>query len=837
MHLGGSEVRIERAEASSLGLLKSVIVRRPLVPLAVAFIAGIVVAHSAPIPALVWFIGSLLCGGLALLFAIYRRTKAATGPLLLLFFMLGAGRLEVELRLPPPPHHIDRLPEALIEQPLMLEGIVVSPTDPMAWDMRGVERGEGDRVRILLDLQRLWPEGQEVAAIGRAYLTLLRPAFIPAYGDRIRGLFKLRRPRGYLNPGGFDYPLYLRSQGVRLEGWAAKEGAIERRGAGEGSRLLGWAYGLRGRLMHDVNRRLPPEQAALLVAVTLGERSGIPRRITEAFAESGTYHILAISGLNVSLLAGALFFLLKAVRVPLRTSALLSMGLITFYAALAGGSASVVRAAVMADVYLLGLVLDREADSFNTLALSALGLLLWQPLFLFDVGFQLTFVATGAILVAVDRLPLASLSVPWRWAVTPAVWSVAAFLVTAPILASTFHRISPIGILANLPIVPLSGLLTGLGMLFAVLATVIPHSLGWFITLIGWMIDLLVGLAGWFARLPLASVQLFSPDAAMTVCYYLALGAWTIATGQRWLRWLACSATLALVILVSARMLPIFQNGQLRMTVLDVGQGDAIVLELPGKRTILIDGGGLFDDRFDIGEQVVVPFLLSRWIGHLDLVILSHPHPDHLNGLQAVLRHLTVGQVWDSGQRAAMPTYLWFEEALRWRRIPHKILQDGYRTSEFTPVQIAVLHPSNPMLQGSRRGHFSDVNSNSLVLAIRYGKVTLLLPGDIEQEAEHLLLEQGADLAAQVLKVPHHGGRTSSSEPFLAKVRPKVAVVSAGYRNRFRHPHQETLDRYRATAIDLYRTDRDGAVTVTSDGNTVEVTTFRQSSRQLWQDG
>jgi competence protein ComEC len=523
---------------------------------------------------------------------------------------------------------------------------------------------------------------------------------------------------------------------------------------------------------------------------------------------------------------------LKAVRVPLRLRALLSMGLITFYAALAGGSASVVRAAVMADVYLLGLVLDREADSLNTLALSALGLLLWQPLCLFDVGFQLTFIATWAILVAVDQVPLTSLPAPWRWAATPLVLSIAAFLGTIPILASTFYRISPVGILANLPIVPLSGLLTGAGMLFAVLATVIPQSLGWFAVLIGWLIDLLVGVAGWFARLPLASVTIFPPSVPMMVCYYLALGAWVMATGQRWFRWLAYSAAVILVILISVRILPIFQNDRLRMTVLDVGQGDGIVLELPGKRTILIDGGGLFDDRFDIGEQVVVPFLLSRWIGHLDLVVLSHPHPDHLNGLQAVLRRFPVSEVWDSGQRAAMPTYLWFEETLRWRRIPHKILQDGYLTSEFAPVQIAVLHPSNVMLQGSKRGHFSDVNSNSLVLSVTYGNVTLLLPGDIEEEAERLLLERGADLQAQVLKVPHHGGRTSSSEPFLASVRPKIAVVSAGYRNRFRHPHQETLDRYRATAADLYRTDRDGAVTVTSDGNTIEVSTFRPSGRQ-----
>jgi competence protein ComEC len=803
--------------------------RRPLVPPVVMFLSGIAAAQLAIVPAPFWLLGALLAALLALLFAVLSRPLTSMAFLLLTFFALGAGRLDVELRLLPP-NHVDRLPEEVLEQPLLVEGVIASPSDPLEADTRGVE-GEAGRVRVLVDLRTIWLEGQQIEVTGRARLTLLRPGIVLKYGDRIRGQFKLRRPRGYLNPGGFDYPLYLRTMGVALEGWAGEADALERRGAGEGSWLLTGAYALRDRMIRAVTQLLPPDQASLLVAVTLGERSGIPRRFNEAFLGSGTYHIIAISGLNVSLIAGALFFLLRGFRVPLRLSALVSMGLITFYAALAGGSPSVVRAAVMADVYLLALVLDREADSLNTLALSALGLAIWQPLVLFDVGFQLTFVATWAILVAVGLVPLGRLPAAWRWGAASFVLSVAAFLGTAPILASTFHRISPVGILANLLIVPLSGLLTGAGMLFALLATVTPRSLSLFAALIGLLIDLLVDVAEWFAQWPFASVRLFSPTMPMVVCYYLALGAGVISPGRRWLRWFALSAALAIVILVAARLVPMPRDGRVRMTVLDVGQGDAIVVELPGRRTILIDGGGLFDDRFDIGEQVVVPFLLSRWIGHLDLVLLSHPHPDHLNGLMAVLHQFPVGQVWDGGQRVTNMTYLWFEEVLRDKRIPHKIYGAGYRTSEFDPVQIAVLHPPTDLLRGSPRGHFSDVNSNSLVIALRYGNVTFLLPGDIEDEAERLLLEREADLSAQVLKVPHHGGRTSSGLPFLERVRPSVAVVSAGYRNRFRHPHQETLERYRGSGIDLYRTDRDGAVTVSTDGDSIEVATTRGSHR------
>src|SRR3990172_7144688 len=279
--------------------------RRPLVPLVVVLLSGIGAAELALLPV-----------ALSLLFAAYEHPLVATLFLLLLFFALGAGRLEVELRLRPL-HHVDRLPEGVLEEPLWIEGIVASPTDPLAGEPRGVE-GDAGRIRILLDLRSIWLEGRETPIRGRARLTLLQPQIVPAYGDRIRGLVKLRRPRGYLNPGGFDYPLHLRTLGVTLEGWVGEGDILERRGTGEGSIVHNWAYALRARMIRAVNQLLPQDEASLLAAITLGERTGIPSQINQAFLGSGTYHILAISGLNVSLLAGALLFVLKAIRVPLR---------------------------------------------------------------------------------------------------------------------------------------------------------------------------------------------------------------------------------------------------------------------------------------------------------------------------------------------------------------------------------------------------------------------------------------------------------------------------------------------------------------------------------------
>jgi competence protein ComEC len=808
--------------------------RRPLVPLVVAFILGIAAASVVTFPSWAWLLGTLLMAGLALPLAASDRRRAATGLVLVLFLALGAGRLDAERRLRPA-DHVDRLPEELLDAPMRIEGVVTSLADPAAGDVRGSDEQDGRR-RVLVGLRSLWVDGREIPVSGGARLTLVRPAVTLAYGDRIRGVFTLRRPRGYLNPGGFDYPLYLRAMGISLEGWAREGEVIERPARGEGGTVRAAAYALRERMILAVRGLLPADRASLLLAVTVGERTGLPRRIREAFLASGTYHIVAISGLHVSLLAGALFFALRMTRVPVPLSAGLSIILVTFYAALAGGNPSVVRAAVMAVVFLLALILDREADAWNSLALSALLILLWQPLFLFDAGFRLTFVATAGILSALRLAPPDRLATPWRWAMRALLASAAAFLTTAPILASTFHRISPVGVLANLVIVPVSGLLTAAGMLFALLATVIPGALGHVAAAIGVVADLAVSLAAWFGRLPFASLAAFSPTAPMVVCYYAAIGTAALRRGWRWRLCVGLVAALVLLALIWIRSTRVPPQDHLRITVLDVGQGDAIAVELPGRRAMLIDGGGLFDDRFDVGERVVVPFLLSRWIGALDLVVLSHPHPDHLNGLRAVLRQFPVRQVWDGGLRVGSPSYLWLAEVLRYRRIPHKVIEAGYRTAEFDPVEIAVLHPPARRLRGSKRGRSSDVNSNSLVLSVRYRDVRILLPGDIEREAEQVLVHGGAELAADVLKVPHHGSRTSSTGPFLARVGPAAAVISAGHRNRFRHPHPETLERFRERAIAVFRTDRDGAVTITTDGRQIDVTTM-SGSRRTWSVG
>lgn len=796
----------------------------PLVPLAVVFCLGIAIAPALPFATSVWVGAALL--GLAL---------GAAGPwlglgrlrwpaLVLGFFCLGAHAIVVAER-GAPPHHLSRVPEAALAGPLVAEGWVAVPPDPQPPDTR--DSRDIQRTRFVIDVTQLTLDGLRVPATGRARLTVFGPPVEVRYGDSVRGTFRLRHPRRFENPGAFDYPAYLASQGVYLEGWTREPVEVSR--AASGSRLLGAVFGVRTVLLQRLDAAMPPQQAGLLKATVLGDRSGLTPEMNRAFLDSGTYHILAISGLNVSLLAGALFGLFRLVRASPRWAAAAAALLVTFYAALAGAGASVVRAAVMADVFLLAVVLDRRADLLNSLALSGLALLWWNPRFLHDVGFQLTFLATLGIILAMPgwEARLVSLPRPVRWLLASMAITVAATATTLPVLAGSFHRLSPAGVVANIPIVPLSGLITGLGTAACAIFLVVPAGFSWLNQINGWLVDALFALARWFGAWPWSSVRVYAPTAGMLLCYYAALAAALWAwqprprhrVSRRIGRWTGVSA-LGFSVLLAAQVLwrlhPVVEDSLVRITMLDVGQGEAIHLSVPGRGHMLVDAGGMLGEGFDIGERVIVPFLWHAWVPQLDVLVLTHPQSDHVGGAPSILREVPVREVWSGGSPAVSATDVWIQEFLRQRRVPHRVVGAGDLPQRWGQVVMQVVHP--PVEDGSaapgRWGKKPKPNDESIVLRVQSGDQAMLLTGDLEREGEATLIGSGATVAAQVLKVPHHGSRQSSTEALLRAVRPEAALLSVGHRNPFRHPHPDVLARYQADGVRIWRTDRDGAISV-----------------------
>jgi competence protein ComEC len=799
---------------------------RPLVPLAAAFALGVALQPACGGAGLAWAAaaGLLLLGAGALAWGGWTR---ASRPLLVLgFAALGGQAMGLsDARLPP--QHIHRLPEALLSASVELVGWVAVPPDPRPPEVR--DSGDPERTRFVAEVTRLRLGDAWYPATGRARLTVVGPLPPLDYGEEVRGTFRLRHPRRFDNPGAFDYPAYLATQDIFLEGWSAEP--LEVAPAGRGSPLLAAIFRLRAGLLRRFDAALPPAQAALLKAAVLGDRSGLTPAVSQAFLDSGTYHILAISGLNVSLLAGALFGLFRICRVSRRVAAAAAALLITGYAGLAGAGASVIRAVVMADVYLLAVVLDRRADLLNSLALSALALLWWNPRYLADAGFQLTFLATLGIVLILPRAEraLARVPRPLRWLAESVAMTIAATAMTAPVLAATFNRLSPVGLLANIPIVPLSGLLTTLGTATGVSFLLGPGGIAPLTAASGWVADLLVGLAAWFAAWPGSSVRVFTPTAGMALVFYAGLACLLAAAPAaetprrvvgRMAPWGAAVAALLLAWQIGAKLSGLPPGSGVRLHALDVGQGQALLLESAGVPPVLVDGGSLTGRFLDLGGRVIAPLLWHAWAGRLEIVVVTHDESDHTSGLPSLLRTVPVGEVWTSEERPHTPFGWWLSEYLRHRRIPHRVVTSDSPPRHWGEAVIQVLHPPPRPALAATSEPASRPNALSLVLRVAVGDQAALLTGDIGREEEASLLACRRDLAAGLLLVPHHGSRQASSPAFLDAVRPGVAVLSVGQRNPFRHPHPEVVARYRERGIRLLATSQAGAITanITPEG-------------------
>ena len=771
--------------------------RAPLLPLALAYLTGLVTAAFWPLTPL-WLLAgaAALCllAGAALWL---NRPRIATA--LLVGLTAGLGQLLAQRAALPPPatHLVHHLPG----DPVIIEGEVAD------------RRAERDRrLGLLVAATRVSVDGTLEPAEGLIQATVYGETPAVREGDRIQAILRLRRPSGFQNPGGFDYPAFLAREGIYIVG-SGRGGDLVVVGH-TGRPLRAWPLAIREWAEAKIEAHLPPRSAALLEGLLLGERRHLPEEIDESFRSAGVYHLLAISGSNVALIAGALFIGFRVLRLPDRAVAGLTMFALVIFAAVVGGQPSVLRATFMGCLYFLGRLLGREVSLWNSLAASALILLLWRPEDVWDVGLQLTFAATASLLAftrpftaALERLRLAP------WVAASLAVSLAAQLGVTPLMAFHFNQLSLVGVLANLLVVPLAGLATTLG-LAATLLALLSESLAHWLFQTTWLC--LIGLrflTHLFASLPFALVHLPTPSWLTCSAFYLLLAllpCWP--RGRPW-RW----GVLVLSVLVGTLALwpwLIPSDGRLRLTMLDVGQGDAFLLELPGGERLLVDAGRGGDGGFDVGERVVAPFLWRRGITRLDAAVVTHADPDHAGGFGAILRRFRVNELWsepfaEGGPHPPPGT-------------PERSLVRGERI-RLGPVLLTVLNPPSSPLSGSRRGHHSDENNNSLALYLSWGRLSILFTADLEMEAEADLLRAGVPLRAQILKVGHHGSRFSSSPEFLAAVKPRVALVSVGRGNPYHHPAPQSIAALKTQGSEVYRTDRDGAVTVESDGETVWV--------------
>ena len=695
------------------------------------------------------------------------------------------------------------------------------------------------------------------------------PLRVYTYGQRLHFVAKLRLPRNYRNPGATDMAGYLASQGIRLTG-SARASSVEVLPGFGGSRIGLWRSAARRSVLAHIMRLWPGERGALMQAMLIGGRALFGREIKTDFQRTGTYHILVVSGINVGILAFAAFWLLR--RLPMGetwatiTTILLSWG----YAFLADLGSPIVRATITLNIYLLTRLLFRDRAALNGLGIAALGILLVDPRTLFEASFQLTFlsvIAMAGIAVPILRRsvyplqnavknidsPAMDFSLPTlgaqfrsdlrlireqlgniiglRTANLVVVKGAGLLLGAAELLfistviqialtlpmAWYFHRATTMALPANALVIPIAEVL----LPAAVVSVAFSYVSAWLAyvpaVITEYSLDALTGTIKLIGHMRVSDVRVPTPSLAACCAAAAALGL-AILLARRQVRWAALGlagllASAVWIVLLPPR--PQWRPGVLEITAIDVGQGDSLLLITPEGKSLLMDAGGATEtskSEFDVGEEVVSPYLWSRGIRQLDAVAISHAHTDHLGGMRSIIANFQPRELWYGVESPSQP----FRELIETARLFHveqRALIAG-ETFDYGGVHVRVLNP-----EAGTPAHDPPVDDESLVLHLQFGKTSALLVGDLHRRIEKLLVTETPQ--ADLLKIGHHGSATSSSPEFLAAVKPRFAVVSVGFYNSFNHPRQDVMQRYATAYIRTYRTDLAGAVSFFLDGKTV----------------
>ena len=629
------------------------------------------------------------------------------------------------------------------------------------------------------------------------------------------------------NPGEFNYGKYLALNDI--------QGVISVKGLHEvqvhehkdDNSLKAWTYLVQHSLYSIIDSLHSPQHAGFLKGIIFGYSADIPSDVKQSFLDTGTIHILAVSGSNVAFVAFIFFSLFGFFRVSRRAVGCAAIVGLVAYMLVTGSSPSVVRATIMAIVILCGTLFERKADIYNSISVAAMILLLWNTNTLFDVGFQLSFSAVISIVYFYPRLELLIKKIPERYEEIKAVdmilklfaVSLAAQLGTIPFTAYYFNRVSIISLIANIPVVPISGLNTFIGSAEVMFYFFSPWIAKLYDASNDFLIWFLLGFVKRAASVSFAYVETWHVSSFLVIGYYAAvLGIFNMYR----VRVRAWILILFLVVGNIVLFLDVWTRAHTKLTatMIDVGQGDAILLECPNGKRILVDTGP-WSMRFDAGERTIVPFLKRQGNIKVDYLLITHSHSDHLGGARSILQTTRVDTLVinysDSDNRQVKEIL----QVAREKNVGLKMMYEGDQIPIDPNVRMYIMNPRENRIAEK------NLNNTSIVLKVVFGDASMLLVGDAEAEVEHKLILKYKDLlSSDVLKVGHHGSLSSTSEEFLNTVHPQKALISVGNHNKFRHPSPLTLRRLTAHSIGIERTDKIGAIVLESDG--------KQWTQKVW---
>lgn len=777
----------------------------PLPAIAAVYGVGVIMASALTVP-LPFIYGVLVVILVMTLLPLLRHGMPRRWLLLLLFFVTGILRF--------------------------IQVDTLSPADVSHWHDHTVSiygqvadhpriiflNDEEVKVTYHITVQSLQADGQQLIAASGGVLTAVKQRQdqpVARFGDYLHVRGRLLSIHGYNNPGAVDYAAALRRQGIGARMSVANDSLTIEQSAGSHA----WARGLfalRQRLTGAASAALSPADAAVLNGMVFGGYNGIPATVVKEFAATGIVHILSVSGTHVALVAGVLMWLGARCGFSPALSAALGAVAVVAYVIVSGLTPPVIRSIFMGCAALGALVLHRENDAFTALSAAALVMLMYEPRWLYDISFQLSFGATAGLVVLYRPLTeILSRYLP-PWLAGPLAVTAAAQCGVLPLLAHYFATFSLVSFPANVIVVPLVEIVVVLGLLAALASLANPWLGGGLYLLGGEVLTLVLKLTGWFATWPGATIYLPAGNFATGTAYYAAL-AWNVGLRPAWMpepmtvwrlhpRWCAGTLLTAAGIFLAGGMAP----QPLQVHFIDVGQGAASVLITPHNHVIMIDTGGNSGSDFDIGERVVVPYLRHIGVRHIDYLFLTHGHADHAGGAPAIVAALPVDNVIIARESLSNPVARAMQISPQTTFIPaytgQHILFDG--------VRVTVMHSEGGVRQG---------NESSILIQVQYGRHKYLFTGDFTAQEEEQALQAHTALSSDVLAVAHHGARSSTTPAFLQAVRPDYAIIQAGYGNRFGHPHSEVLTRLEEHGVAVLRTDQDGAVIFHDNGEIMTV--------------
>ena len=662
-------------------------------------------------------------------------------------------------------------------------------------------------------------------------------------GDSIQLVGTISEFHDYGNPGRMNTVMSNKAKGICGRAMISKYSlVIEPRQENSLARL---AEQVRNKYEEYMAQAMPSQDAAAIFAMLFGGYQGIRPELLEAFTVTGIVHILSVSGSHITLMAGTANIVGRFLHMSPRATAALATGVILFYSLLAGAIPPVIRSALMGILTLLALTAGRERDAQHILGLVALALLLYSPLWLFDISFQLSFGVTAGLLYLASPLRESLRKILPIFVADSLAVTIGAQLSVLPIIAWYFYVLSLSSLLANLVIAPIVEWIIVAGLLAGLLASLLPLAGKVVFLLSSVVLGLVYELSRWVAALP--GSQIYMPTFSWWggMLYYMGLG-WLILGDEYRKRLMSCVGSKYLLavgqklgsskgwqaVSLLGMLAVIFcywqiwcNDKEMQVHFIDVGQGDSALVITPHGRAFMVDTGGVREGSYDIGSRVDVPYLLHYGVEKLDYIFLTHAHDDHAGGVKGILTKIPVGAIGIGHEGAG--DYLQAFGTGEIGKIEKLLvpLQEG-SSIELDGVRIDMLYsPESRKVQESQLQATGNEFSN--LIRVSYGEASFLFTGDLVAEQEQQVLANGTNVASTVLKVGHHGSRTSSSQEFLTAVNPGWAVISCGYNNSFGHPHKEILNRLTScTKAKILRTDQQGAIVFRTDGKSIKVESF-----------